>query len=186
MVWPLDSIPENMGEFNNNLWAPWRLEYVSSLGGEDGGGCFLCHYAAKPADDAANLVIWRSERVLTLFNRFPYANGHLLIAPVSHSADLEELDGPTLDELIRVVRDAQRLLRAATKCHGLNVGMNFGRCAGAGLPGHLHIHIVPRWEGDTNFMPVLSDTRVIPQSIDALRHKMSEEVASLGLPPIRE
>lgn len=174
-----------MGEFNNNLWAPWRLEYVKSLGGADDVGCFLCAYAGKPTDDAANLVIWRSERVLTLFNRFPYANGHLLVAPVNHSADLEDLDDATLDELIRVVRDAQRLLRVVTSCHGLNVGMNFGRCAGAGLPGHLHVHIVPRWEGDTNFMPVMSDTRVIPQSFETLRTKMMEETGPLGLPPIR-
>ena len=175
-----------MGETNNNLWAPWRLEYLKSLGGQDELGCFLCDYAARPQDDRANLVIWRSPRCVTLFNRFPYANGHMLIAPISHSASLEDLDEPTLVELMCVLRDAQRLVRVATNCHGLNVGMNFGRCAGAGLPGHLHIHIVPRWEGDINFMPVLSDTRVIPQSIESLREKMVEAVATLGLPPIRQ
>jgi ATP adenylyltransferase len=174
-----------MGEFSDNLWAPWRLEYVKSLTNPDETDCFLCAYAATPRDDAPNLVIWRSEHVLTLFNRFPYANGHLLIAPLDHCADLADLKSPVLHEMIDVVRDAQRLIRAVTNCHGLNIGMNFGRCAGAGLPGHLHVHIVPRWEGDINFMPVLSDTRVIPQSIEALREKMIEAVGPLGLPTVR-
>ncbi|MBI4582059.1 MAG: HIT domain-containing protein [Planctomycetes bacterium] len=175
-----------MGEVNKNLWAPWRMEYVETLTGDDDRGCFLCRYAAAPEDDRANLVIWRTDRCLTLFNRFPYANGHLLIAPMAHQAELEELDDPTLDEMIRVVRDVQRLLRAATGCQGSNVGMNFGKCAGAGLPGHLHVHIVPRWDGDVNFMSVLADTRIIPQGIEALRAKMVEAARSLGLPPVRE
>jgi ATP adenylyltransferase len=174
-----------MGETNKNLWAPWRLEYVSALSSEDDAGCFLCRYAETPDEDSQNLVIWRSERCLTLFNRFPYANGHLLIAPRAHRPELHDLDEPTLDELIRLTRDAQRLLREVTNCHGSNVGMNFGKCAGAGLPGHLHVHIVPRWEGDINFMTVLSDTRVIPQSIDAIRECMAQAVARLGLPAIR-
>lgn len=179
----LDS--STMGEFNNNLWAPWRLEYVQSLCGKDDTDCFLCAYANRPENDAVNLVIWRGERVLTLFNRFPYANGHLLVAPIGHQADLEELDEPTLGELIHSVRDAKRLLQAVTCCHGLNIGMNFGRCAGAGLPGHLHVHLVPRWEGDTNFMPVLADTRIIPQSIEDLRARMIDAARSLGLPAVR-
>jgi ATP adenylyltransferase len=174
-----------MGETNQNLWAPWRLEYVKSLGGGNDEGCFLCRYAGDPGNDRENLVIWRTDRCLTLFNRFPYANGHLLIAPTAHRAELHELDEATLDELIRLTRDAQRLLREVTCCHGSNVGMNFGKCAGAGLPGHLHIHIVPRWEGDINFMAVLSDTRVIPQSIEAVRERMVERVGPLGLPPVR-
>lgn len=175
-----------MAETNKNLWAPWRLEYVKSLGGSDDSGCFLCRDAATPQDDRANLVIWRTERCLTLFNRFPYANGHLLIAPVNHQAELSDLDDPTLDELIRMTRDAQRLLRAVTRCHGFNAGMNFGKCAGAGLPGHLHMHIVPRWDGDINFMAVLSDIRVIPQSIEAMREAMADAVGELGLPALRE
>jgi ATP adenylyltransferase len=174
-----------MGETNKNLWAPWRLEYIRSLAGEDNGGCFLCRYAQAPENDRDNLVIWRTDHCLTLFNRFPYANGHLLIAPVGHKAELTDLDDPTLDQLIRMTRDAQRLLRAVTNCHGFNVGMNFGKCAGAGLPGHLHVHIVPRWEGDINFMSVLSDTKVIPQSIEAMREAMSQEVGALGLPVLR-
>lgn len=174
-----------MGETNQNLWAPWRLEYVSSLAGENDAGCFLCNYARQPDRDHDNLVIWRTQRCLTLFNRFPYANGHLLIAPLAHQAELCDLEAPTLHELIELARDAQRLIREVTCCHGSNVGMNFGKCAGAGLPGHLHVHIVPRWDGDINFMAVLSDTRVIPQSIDALRERMAGAVERLRLPPIR-
>jgi ATP adenylyltransferase len=161
------------------------MEYIKSLNNDVEDDCFLCRYAGAPDADAENLVIWRGKYNLTVFNRFPYTNGHLLVAPFAHLAELDELDDVTLDELIRQVRDAQRLLRTAASCQGSNVGMNFGRCAGAGLPGHLHVHIVPRWEGDTNFIPVLSDSRVISESIDALRDRMREAVAPLGLPPIR-
>ncbi len=174
-----------MGETNHNLWAPWRLEYVQSLAGQDDAGCFLCRYAQAPDMDRENQVIWRTSRCLTLFNRFPYANGHLLVAPLGHQAELSDLEEPALDELIRLTRDAQRLLRAVTHCHGFNVGMNFGKCAGAGLPGHLHMHIVPRWDGDINFMAVISDTRVIPQSIQAMREAMCREAGTLGLPALR-
>jgi len=173
-----------MGETNKNLWAPWRLDYVRSLTGEGDEGCFLCRYAQTPENDRENWIIWRTPRCLTLFNRFPYSNGHLLVAPTAHSPQLHDLDDPTLDELIRLTRDAQRLVQEVTHCHGSNVGMNFGKCAGAGLPGHLHVHIVPRWEGDINFMSVLSDTRVIPQSVEALREQMTQAVGRLGLPPL--
>lgn len=177
-----------MGECSKNLWAPWRSEYIHSLGepsGDQAGGCFLCRYVDQPEQDAANHVLWRGPCCLTVFNRFPYSNGHLLVAPRKHLAGLDELDDPTLDELIRSVRDAQRLLAHTTSAHGFNIGMNFGRCAGAGLPGHLHVHIVPRWEGDTNFMAVVSDTRVISESIDALYNKMRAAAEGLGLPPLR-
>ncbi|NLX12065.1 MAG: HIT domain-containing protein [Phycisphaerales bacterium] len=177
-----------MGECSKNLWASWRSEYIHSLGEPaDGqaGGCFLCRYAGQPEQDALHHVLWRGLRCLTMFNRFPYNNGHLLVAPLDHLAGLDELDEPTLDELIRTVRDAQRLLGHTTNAHGFNVGMNFGRCAGAGLPGHLHVHIVPRWEGDTNFMAVISDNRVISESIESLYNKMRAAAEGLGLPALR-
>ena len=174
-----------MSESNRNLWAPWRMEYIRSLADDDEGGCFLCKYAANPDLDRQNHVIWRGTTCLTTFNRFPYSNGHLLVAPLGHQADLDDLEGDVLDELIRQVRDAKRLLADTTSAHGFNVGMNFGRCAGAGLPGHLHVHIVPRWDGDTNFMSVVGDTRVISQSIEALLEQMREATVRLGLPPVR-
>ena len=161
------------------------MEYIHSLSEEGEGGCFLCRYVGTPDRDADNHVVWRQDACLTVFNRFPYCNGHLLTAPRAHVAELDDLDDATLNELIRQVRDARRLLAAATGAQGFNVGMNFGRCAGAGLPGHLHVHVVPRWEGDTNFMAVVGDTRVISQSIEELHAKMREAAPALGLPAVR-
>ncbi len=174
-----------MAEFNHNLWAPWRMEYIHSLTEENRiSGCFLCHYAGHPDEDGENHVVWRGPTCMTVFNKFPYSNGHLLIAPLEHLAQLDDLDEATLGELFGQVRDAQRLLRETTSAQGFNIGMNFGRCAGAGLPDHLHAHVVPRWEGDTNFMPVLGDTRVIPQSIEALHSQMRDAAEKLGLPAV--
>jgi len=162
------------------------MEYIRSLGGErPDDGCFLCRYAASPEADGENHVIWRGARCLTTFNSFPYSSGHLLVAPLGHVSDLDLMDDPALDELIRQVRDAKRLLTAVLEPQGFNVGMNFGKCAGAGLPGHLHVHIVPRWEGDTNFMPVVGDTRVIPESLTAIHARMREAAGGLGLPGVR-
>ena len=184
-ICPAGRLTPIMAERNDNLWAPWRLEYIRGLADKNDDGCFLCRYASQPGQDAENQVIWRGPACLTAFNQFPYNNGHLLIAPLAHQADLDELDDACLDELIRTVRDAKRLLKETTSAHGFNVGMNFGRCAGAGLPGHLHVHIVPRWDGDTNFMPVIGSTRVISQSIEALHAQMRQAAAALGLPPVR-
>ena len=162
------------------------MEYIRSLGGNrPEEGCFLCRYAASPENDRQNHVIWRGRCCLTTFNSFPYNSGHLLVAPLAHVADLDLLEDLGLDELIRQVRDAKRLLTAVLGPQGFNVGMNFGKCAGAGLPGHLRVHIAPRWEGDTNFMPVLGDTRVIPESIAAIRDRMREAAVGLGLPAVR-
>ena len=175
-----------MAETNRNLWAPWRMEYIDLLSQTSGEtGCFLCRYAETPEQDTANHVVWRTDACLTVFNKFPYSNGHLLVAPRAHLADLDDLDDAGLTALFQQVRDAKRLLAETARAHGFNVGMNFGRCAGAGLPGHLHVHIVPRWEGDTNFMPILGDAKVIPQSMDALYAKMAEATGRLGLPAVR-
>jgi len=135
--------------------------------------CFLCDYIRTPQQDGENLVLWRTERGLVVLNRFPYNNGHLLIAPLRHIATLREADDAEMLEMLKLVREAQKALTLAIQPHGFNVGMNFGRCAGAGLPEHLHIHIVPRWEGDTNFMSVCSDTKVISQSLAELYSQLS-------------
>ena len=147
-----------------NLWAPWRMEYINDLANP--GDCFLCGYIKTPADDGDNLVLWRSESTLACMNRFPYTNGHLLIAPKAHKSDLTELSDGEMLELMQMLTKGQQALRKALNAQGFNVGINLGRCAGAGLPGHLHFHIVPRWEGDTNFMAVTGQTRVIPQDIN--------------------
>ena len=166
-----------------NLWAPWRINYIQGLSGTGfSGECFICHDLKNPQEDKSNLVLWRTKYCIVVLNRFPYNNGHLLIAPVRHVPDLEETTDEELMEMIRLIRACQRVLYAAIKPHGFNVGMNFGRCAGAGLPGHLHIHIVPRWDGDTNFMHVCSDTDVISQSLTELLDLLKQASEENDLP----
>lgn len=174
-----------MAEFNQTMWAPWRWEYICSVNEKSDTGCFLCRHAADAGADATNYVLWRSANCLTMLNLFPYSSGHLLVAPVVHVATLYELPDGVAEEMIRAVRDAQRLLAAALTPHGFNVGINFGRCAGAGVPDHLHMHIVPRWDGDTNFMSVCGDTRVLPQTLDSLYEQLRESAVQLGLPGLR-
>jgi ATP adenylyltransferase len=152
----------------DQLWAPWRLAYVAPgpKPAED-DGCFICRGLAG-SDDRANLIVQRSGLSTVVLNRFPYNNGHLLVAPLAHKGQLPELTEAELLDLQLVLRQMTDLLSEAMRPDGYNVGLNLGRVAGAGLPGHLHWHIVPRWNGDTNFMPVLADAKVIPQSLDAL------------------
>jgi len=119
-----------------------------------------------------------------VLNKFPYNNGHLMVCPVRHIADLEQAGEDELAELVRLVRESQKALRLAIGPQGFNVGMNFGRCAGAGLPGHLHIHVVPRWEGDTNFMSVCSDTDVVSQSLSELFEQLKQTSAKHNLPNV--
>jgi ATP adenylyltransferase len=151
-----------------HLWAPWRLSYVTQPkppGEEE--PCFICR-ALEEHDDRRNLIALRTPSSVVVLNRFPYNNGHLLVAPRAHKGRLDELNPEELLDtqlvLRRMVAALDRLMQPA----GYNVGLNLGRVAGAGLPGHLHWHLVPRWNGDTNFMPVLADTKVIVQSLDAL------------------
>jgi ATP adenylyltransferase len=152
----------------DQLWAPWRLSYVASAkapAAED--PCFICRGVASD-DDRANLVTLRTPLSVVVLNRFPYNNGHLLIAPRAHKGRLEELTPEELLEVMETLRRAVRALDDLMQPDGYNVGLNLGRAAGAGLPGHLHWHVVPRWYGDTNFMPILGDVKVIVQSLDAL------------------
>jgi ATP adenylyltransferase len=163
------------------LWAPWRLAYIKSAKDDQPPGCFLCRYrdaaldgsaASHPsgdaADDAANFVVHRSEHSLVVLNRFPYNNGHLLVAPSAHKSTFAELTDDELLDCQRVIARMVAALQAAISPEGFNIGANLGKVAGAGLPGHLHWHIVPRWSGDTNFMSIIDDVTVIPQSLQAL------------------
>ncbi len=163
-----------------NLWAPWRMEYIGGLGTE-ADGCFLCRAVAHPEDDAGAYVLWRGPATITLLNRFPYSSGHVLIAPLAHVAEPEDLPDAVLLEIMQRTRDAKRVLQRALAAQGFNIGMNLGHCAGAGLPGHLHQHVVPRWPGDTNFMAVLADAKVIPQSLAEVRRLFLAASAALGL-----
>lgn len=143
--------------------------------------CFLCQYAGHPQQDAENGVICRRDGVLAVLNRYPYTSGHLLIAPLRHAADLGDFSDEELLALARLTRDGIKLLKATLSPQGFNVGMNLGRCAGAGLPGHLHWHVVPRWSGDNNFMPVVGDARVISESLERVAERLRTAAADLGL-----
>ena len=153
-----------------HLWAPWRMCYIGSI--HDKSDCVLCDIATRPADDPSNLVIERRTRTFAVLNRFPYNNGHTLVCPLAHKASLDELSSDELLELMEATRETVALLRNVMRADGFNIGLNLGRVAGAGLPGHVHMHIVPRWDGDTNFMPVLADVKVIPQALEELREKL--------------
>jgi len=166
----------------NNLWAPWRINYIQALDKTD--GCFICDNLQHPDDDDKNLVLWRTEHSIVILNRFPYNNGHLLIAPTRHIAELDQATEEELLEMIKLISQSQKALSLAIQPHGFNVGMNFGRSAGAGLPGHLHIHVVPRWDGDTNFMSVCSDTKVISQSLSELLELLKKISGEHNLPSI--
>jgi ATP adenylyltransferase len=150
------------------LWAPWRLAYIANP--KPGGAverCFICDGLAA-SDDRQNLIVLRTPRSVVVLNRFPYNNGHLLIAPRAHKGHLHELDAAETLETQETLRRMVGVLDERMHPDGYNIGLNLGRVAGAGLPGHLHWHLVPRWLGDTNFMPVLGDVKVIAQSLDAL------------------
>ncbi len=157
-----------------NLHAPWRMEYIRLLSGS-GDGCFLCHARDDAAHEAENLVLWRTAKCIVLMNRFPYAGGHLLISPLEHVGELGQVPPETLTEMMALASDSTAVLAKVLRAEGFNIGLNIGRCAGAGLPGHLHLHVVPRWNNDTNFMAVLGDVRVIPQALEELRQHLLQE-----------
>ncbi|MEK6676327.1 MAG: HIT domain-containing protein [Planctomycetota bacterium] len=168
-----------MPDCNKNLWAPWRMEYIRSLASEtDDSTCFLCRYWNEPQNDAENFVVRRYQDTFIVMNRFPYTNGHLLVALAAHKPELTDLDDSELIQMTKTLRDGVALLRQVTGAQGFNIGYNIGRCAGAGLPGHLHAHIVPRWSGDTNFMAVIGDTRVISESLQSLHAQLTTAATS--------
>jgi len=151
------------------LWAPWRIEYIR---GPKPGECIFCA-AAGSEDDQAYGVVHRGRRCLVMLNAFPYSSGHLMVAPHRHLASLEDLDGDELAEITELTLRALRALRAVMAPDGFNLGVNLGQVAGAGFADHVHQHVVPRWEGDTNFMPVVGDTRVIPQALEDTRAEVA-------------
>jgi ATP adenylyltransferase len=143
-----------------HLWSPWRLEYLQAPKAD---GCIFCR-AVEGDDDRGNLVLLRGERVFLILNRFPYNNGHLMVVPYAHVPSLEDLDAPTLVEMMLLLKQGLAALRSAMHPDGFNLGANLGHVAGAGVEEHVHFHVVPRWLGDTNFMPVVGDLRVVPQT----------------------
>ena len=157
------------------LWAPWRMAYI---GGASEPGCIFCA-ASSGADPRAGLVLGRSRGGVVMLNRFPYAYAHLMVAPHAHAADLSALTAGAHAELSALLRRVVALLQEELHPQGMNVGINLGRAAGAGIADHLHWHVVPRWEGDTNFMPVLADVRVMPEHLDAIYDRLRPVFAPL-------
>lgn len=144
------------------LWAPWRGKYVKNVGKVK--GCFLCEHL-KLKDACKSLVLYKGKHSFIILNRFPYNNGHLMIAPNKHLKNLEDLSDEEANEIFSLVRKIIPILKKAYRPQGFNVGINLGACAGTSVEAHLHLHIVPRWEGDTNYMPVIGETKIIPESL---------------------
>lgn len=155
----------------DRLWSPWRMEYIESTRDDEEEGCPFCGLVEGGAD-ASNRVLARSKRAFVALAKFPYNPGHLLVLPVRHVGDLGELTPEENAEVAVLLERSVRALRAASDPHGFNIGLNLGRAAGAGLPDHLHWHVVPRWGGDTNFMPVLGKTRVLPELLEDTYEKL--------------
>ena len=152
------------------LWAPWRLEYIKQAGERE--GCFFCVAAEGP--DEEGLVVHRGDRAFVLLNKFPYSSGHLLVAPFRHIGDFGELDNDEALEIHRLAAEGLGALAAVYEPQGYNLGWNLGRIAGAGIVDHVHLHVVPRWAGDTNFMPVLADVKVLPEHLLETRRRLAD------------
>ena len=155
------------------LWAPWRLEYIEK--DTPKGGCIFVDLP-KQENDRQNLILFRGQNAFVMLNAFPYTNGHLMIAPYQHTAELEELDDATLLEINQLLARCTRWIKAAYRPDGFNIGINLGSAAGAGIPSHIHWHIVPRWSGDTNYMTTVGEVRVLPQSLQDSYDRLKEVV----------
>ena len=165
------------------MWSPWRSRHIGQTSAEalnEGNRRDLFTRIAKDTDDEENLVVFRGTRVYVVMNRFPYNNGHLLIVPYRQVENYEDLDEGELVEVARAIADCIRWLRSALKPDGFNVGMNLGAAGGAGVPEHLHVHVVPRWSGDTNFMPTVADVKIIPEAMLETFRKVREAVKESG------
>jgi ATP adenylyltransferase len=160
------------------LWSPWRFRYVSE--GVKSEGCVFCElYRQDTAKDREHLILHRGRFNFMLLNLFPYTTGHVMVAPYAHVANLGDLDSPTLTEMMELARKMEAALRASYNPEGYNLGLNLGKCAGAGVADHLHLHILPRWTGDSNFMTVTGETRILPESLLVTYDKLESSLHSL-------
>jgi ATP adenylyltransferase len=157
----------------DTLWSPWRNEYIASGGsGSKPGRCVFCEIQADPSKDRDNLVVYRGAHNYVVLNRYPYISGHLLLVPYAHIAELDAASKEITDELMDLTKRAQTILREVYQPSGFNMGMNLGTAAGAGIVDHFHIHFLPRWHGDTNFMTAVGNTRVIPEDLATTYQKL--------------
>ena len=165
------------------LWSTWRSQYIQTFKDEaetsEGveNNCFFCDAVCRKGSDKDLLVVYRGESAFVILNRYPYNGGHLLIAPYRHIGDLDQLSDSEMTEIMMLIRKSTRVLSLVSSPHGFNIGSNIGRVAGAGVPGHIHFHVVPRWSGDTNFMSVISDTKVVSQSLEESWKLISDNFA---------
>jgi ATP adenylyltransferase len=161
------------------LWAPWRMEFIRRPKKDE--GCFFCEaLRADPSRDRENLLLERGKLAFVMMNRFPYNNGHLMISPVRHGCHFDALDADELCEMMTLAQKWRRIIARSMRAEGFNIGLNLGGAAGCGVADHVHLHLVPRWEGDTNFMPVIGDVHVIPQALAELYDQLRAELASEG------
>jgi ATP adenylyltransferase len=158
-----------------HLWAPWRMEYITE---EPRPDCLFCRVIEHPDDKDAALVVWRPDGAIVMLNKYPYNPGHAMVAPVAHLGALEDLDDDQTTALMRALKRTVTVLKAVLKPEGFNIGANIGRVAGAGMPDHIHLHVVPRWNGDTNFMPVLGEVKVVNEHLLQTAAKLSEAFSS--------
>jgi len=158
------------------LWAGWRGEYVAAADDatQDGEACVFCRILASGLPDDETYVLWRGEHAFAILNAYPYTSGHLMVMPYRHVGELDQLSDDEGDELFAAARKAVSAVKAAYVPGGFNLGANLGRAGGAGIPGHLHLHVLPRWNGDTNFMTAVAETRVLPESLPATWQKLSK------------
>jgi ATP adenylyltransferase len=154
-----------------HIWSPWRMKYIEK--GEKEDGCVFCNAQAKE-DSAVNLIAFRGQLAFVILNLYPYTSGHVMVIPFEHVATFEELTSATRGEMMELTSQCMTILRKTYNPQGFNVGANIGKAAGAGVPGHVHIHIVPRWGGDTNFMSTLGETRILPESIEDTYKRVRE------------
>jgi len=158
------------------LWTPWRYQYMKQAASGNQPGCIFCDAVARK-DDAETLIVHRGAKTFIILNRFPYTSGHVMIVPYAHVAELNLCEPGTLDEMMRLAQRVETALRANYNPDGMNLGMNLGRAAGAGVAGHLHLHVLPRWIGDTNFMTVTGETRVHPEDLKTTHDRLSKSLA---------
>ena len=163
-MYPTNALPK-LQSFNcmNHIWSPWRMEYIENHGKED--GCVFCN-AVAAADSPDNLIVYRGKLAYVILNRYPYTSGHVMVVPFEHKPNLEQLDAATRGEMIELTSRSTTVLRTIYNTQAFNVGLNIGEAAGAGVKEHVHIHVVPRWNGDTNFMSSLAETRVLPELLE--------------------
>lgn len=171
------------GNIVDRLWTPWRYQYITGASGEkserEDPGCIFCALCQDESRDDSTFILHRARFNYVVLNIYPYTSGHLLIVPYQHTADLDAATRDTTDELMELAKESQTVLRAAYQPQGFNLGMNLGRAAGAGVAGHIHLHVMPRWAGDANFMTTVGETRVLPEDLpttyERLRSKFSKQ-----------